>query len=415
MHGAWRPSNGFGWTLAMKAGKMGPDAEAVGTMGMKTTKLRHIGECQICEGDFKVRGGLMVHHGYKRPGWGYIVGDCPGVDEPPYEVSCDAIKRYRETVLESLDNANRRHDELEAGTAKITAYKRADYAWSKWGLDIPQRTKHDTKVIEPGDPDYDRLRKLAISKEIRAIEWLVHEVERATKRIDNWVKKPIRTIEEYEDEQKKLVVKAQRGLSHKQFKLMKAISNKTKATFDMADLAAVLSILGWTLEQGTAAVRLQHHGAERWIGLKDEGWHWSWGDKGADIEIYFNDADAESRAQRAYDRVLQHIEQAPTISPTGKKGPGADVQEEHVYVHLEEPKQRSFDREAFRVPLHAWLGVPQWTITTPGGEQVNVVSRVVDYLGGKIEGSHEMKSDRFWKFAYAHGLDKLAKQWIDAG
>lgn len=58
----------------------------------EATVARYIGQCQVCEGDFKLLGGRLVHHGYKRPGYGEIVGDCPGVHEPPYEVSCELVK-----------------------------------------------------------------------------------------------------------------------------------------------------------------------------------------------------------------------------------------------------------------------------------------------------------------------------------
>jgi hypothetical protein len=46
-----------------------------------------------------VRGGLLVHHGYKRPGYGHIVGDCFGVDRPPHETSDDCARAYLQLVV----------------------------------------------------------------------------------------------------------------------------------------------------------------------------------------------------------------------------------------------------------------------------------------------------------------------------
>jgi len=40
---------------------------------------RYIGWCPVCERDIKVRDDVLVHHGYQRPGVGYIIGDCVGV------------------------------------------------------------------------------------------------------------------------------------------------------------------------------------------------------------------------------------------------------------------------------------------------------------------------------------------------
>lgn len=65
------------------------------------TATRHVGNCQICEGDQKLLDSRMVHHGYRRPGDGVIHGDCPGVGEVPYEVSCDLIKSHK-TGLEAM-------------------------------------------------------------------------------------------------------------------------------------------------------------------------------------------------------------------------------------------------------------------------------------------------------------------------
>lgn len=55
---------------------------------MKANKetLRYLGTC-ICGGKWKVRGKKLVHHGYTRPGIGYIEGDCFGVGYQPLELS----------------------------------------------------------------------------------------------------------------------------------------------------------------------------------------------------------------------------------------------------------------------------------------------------------------------------------------
>lgn len=46
-----------------------------------------MGICACCFRAQKVRpNGLMFNHGFSRPGWGYIVGGCPGADFKPYSV-----------------------------------------------------------------------------------------------------------------------------------------------------------------------------------------------------------------------------------------------------------------------------------------------------------------------------------------
>ena len=41
-------------------------------------------ECQVCSKTQSVRDGTLVNHGYTRPGWGWIVGGCPGVHHRPF-------------------------------------------------------------------------------------------------------------------------------------------------------------------------------------------------------------------------------------------------------------------------------------------------------------------------------------------
>ena len=71
---------------------------------------RYVGICQICESEHKLttdafpslgifgEAHKVVHHGYRRPGHGSIEGDCAGVGEVPFEVSCEATRRYRGSV-----------------------------------------------------------------------------------------------------------------------------------------------------------------------------------------------------------------------------------------------------------------------------------------------------------------------------
>ena len=92
---------------------------------MKTT--RFIGNCQICERDQKLHVGRMVHHGYKRPGDGFILGDCPGVGQDPYEVSCDLVKSYRAGVEGRLANLESYLANLKAG--KITYLRELRKFW----------------------------------------------------------------------------------------------------------------------------------------------------------------------------------------------------------------------------------------------------------------------------------------------
>lgn len=55
--------------------------------------------CQICGRPIKIgKGGLISHHGYKRPGYGWQTSSCRGARELPYEISCDLIPKIIQEI-----------------------------------------------------------------------------------------------------------------------------------------------------------------------------------------------------------------------------------------------------------------------------------------------------------------------------
>lgn len=67
------------------------------------------GACPVCMGDFAVDARTrVVHHGYTRPGHGYIVGDCIGVHYSPWEVAADGAVAAIVEMGHRLENAERR-------------------------------------------------------------------------------------------------------------------------------------------------------------------------------------------------------------------------------------------------------------------------------------------------------------------
>lgn len=71
---------------------------------MKRTaiKIGILGTCPVCEGEFKVREGHLVHHGFTRPGDGVIHGDCFAVGFEPYERSPKGCEDYKAIIASQL-------------------------------------------------------------------------------------------------------------------------------------------------------------------------------------------------------------------------------------------------------------------------------------------------------------------------
>lgn len=152
------------------------------------TKTRFLGCCQICGQEQKLHGGKLVHHGYKRPGWGEIVGDCYGVHAVPYEVSCELVKEYLGLVQRRLTEASSDLARWRAG--KVTYFTEES------------RRFRGTSVLEHyalGVTEYWRFVR-AVESRIHGMEQTVRlltgEVKRLEKRIADWKPAATRTIEE---------------------------------------------------------------------------------------------------------------------------------------------------------------------------------------------------------------------------
>ncbi len=111
----WRDvyAHGFGEAAATLVTEL--SEEGVLPPRMPTGDARHgYWTCQVCwNAQALTASGVMHHHGYRRPGIGYIFGDCPGVNELPWEVDC-AIARstladwraQRRGILADLERIN---------------------------------------------------------------------------------------------------------------------------------------------------------------------------------------------------------------------------------------------------------------------------------------------------------------------
>jgi hypothetical protein len=162
------------------------------------TVTRYIGNCQICEGDFKLTPQkTMVHHGYERPGWGHIHGDCMGVHAEPYETSCERLKSFRDGLRERLASNVERLRQLDAGEItdlSVTSLR-------GYGHNARVITHCYSIGVTPVHVWLDVLRyeKSSVEMELRNLK---AGIERCEKRIAAWTPKPIRTVEEAAAEEK---------------------------------------------------------------------------------------------------------------------------------------------------------------------------------------------------------------------
>ena len=192
---------------------------------------RYVGFCPICEGDFKLvpRPGVinyseheamsLVHHGFIRPGDGMIHGDCFGVGWQPYELTTLVCEMWRDKMQSWLEATQRTLARLESpeldtlyGTTTEPFHKalrerdierHGSYWWkveSEYSEDIKLWVRRDGSPWE--QELFRKWRKSYIVDAKRDIGTATSEIERMTRHITSWTLKPVRTEEEWIEQDK---------------------------------------------------------------------------------------------------------------------------------------------------------------------------------------------------------------------
>lgn len=89
--------------------RFGPDNKCSGCgrwkpgCAPKKQFIKDRAECQVCEALWALTQGNLGHHGYQRPGFGYIVGDCAGQGHAPFPAT-NALEGWLKTVQAKIKN-----------------------------------------------------------------------------------------------------------------------------------------------------------------------------------------------------------------------------------------------------------------------------------------------------------------------
>lgn len=156
--------------LGMEAHQKGPQRDRV--------TRDNTGSCPCCFRNIKLKQTtgnalpLMVPHGYQRPGWGYHVGNCYGVNYPPFELSTEGTKHLLTEVLTPrLKGQKEFLERLESGEVN---------------------TLHDNlKKIERGDPGWDRFLRNKIAEVKREVDNLERDIDQLSKMVARWKEEPL--------------------------------------------------------------------------------------------------------------------------------------------------------------------------------------------------------------------------------
>lgn len=155
----------------------------------KKERKKPLAECQICERKMAVVGeGVLGHHGYQRPGCGFIVGDCYGVNHQPYPKT-DALEKWL-SFLNSREEIEKNYL-LEMNTGLVTELS---YVYDEY-VGFGERSKRTT-VVKKGDaskrvngfitiPDFEDL----LDREVRHTENQIKNIQSERKRVVERIEK----------------------------------------------------------------------------------------------------------------------------------------------------------------------------------------------------------------------------------
>ncbi len=146
------------------------------------------GTCPACFRNIKLDAAQkMVHHGYQRPGIGYIVGDCFCVGYLPYELSSEGTKAFLERAIRPALDAARGYLKALKGD-KITQFERKveDHSQPRdnrtWRFPVKKIIVREGENEEPGYSFKNMLesairetehRVKSISADVKAYETLI--------------------------------------------------------------------------------------------------------------------------------------------------------------------------------------------------------------------------------------------------
>jgi len=201
------------------------------------TKTRYLGHCPVCTAEQKLTTDMrMVHHGFQRPGDGYIHGDCFGVHYSAYELSCEGTKAYLVMVQAQQESVSARLNRLVSGQVKKLTKVVTEWRKGRMG------TTRVVEVCEEEVVEFRNLLRITIAQVESELRHVGHEVARVEKLIANWAPKAVRTVEEgaREEQANKDARKAEKA-AQKAKKLADKVAREAKAAALQAKRDAIMA------------------------------------------------------------------------------------------------------------------------------------------------------------------------------
>lgn len=146
--------------------------------------------CQICGRPILANTGVIAHHGYKRPDYGWQTQSCMGARHLPYEKSCDLIPVAIKAVNDFIARSHAGITSLTSNPPETLTYSKYQGAYKKPLLiEIPRPANFNpaTAYHSGHAGDYSNLffgKIRGIEAGIKAAQF---DIEYLTERLAKWV------------------------------------------------------------------------------------------------------------------------------------------------------------------------------------------------------------------------------------
>lgn len=310
------------------------------------------GSCPVCFQNIKLSNGRnIVLHGYKRPGWGEIKGQCPGTKFPAFELDVEGTEMYLERGIR----------------VEIAKTKKLLNALARDAVDKFMSTSQGSpKEVNRESPNWDRELAVYTRKAELQRELLEKEEQVFIKLVQNWRVRPLpkegeRLINWYYGGQtdKSAFMVARRFSAAMDPAKMEALLLKVRksegkiTTLTWAQLGDIFAVLdpGWKLEKSVGIVKLYgiHDGSEK-------------------PAVYVEDTEAQ--VTRRFNEIQKDAVTSLPSSPRAGQLYAKD---------LTPVVPSTYITGAFEFSCRPWMGAESWTITASNGKTFESIGHGYDY------------------------------------
>ena len=175
----------------------------IATKVRKSEKGNYFATCGACfhEQIAKPKRGqkypVMVLHGYNRPGVGYIIGQCPGTNLPPYELSSEATELMLSYAMSHLEGLQAKLDKLRDPKLKKLTIVLSEYIIEGFRhKEIKREVIIDPSYVPDrgGDRTFEEHRKSQVLRAEADIRFVKGDIDSLQNKLADWKFAPEKLI-----------------------------------------------------------------------------------------------------------------------------------------------------------------------------------------------------------------------------